>query len=252
MSTLTLLLIILFVLMAVIGRKRGIRAFFMLFINVLLLAFSVILIILKLPIFFVAVITSIILALINIVWVKPFDKVSRSAVIATSCTYIIILVVTMFLMNSAKLAGFPMEEGDEIATYSLNIGIDFTAVTTYMMMVSALGVVIDISISIATSMEQLYLDQPMMTRKDLFSSGMNISRDILGTTTNTLYFAYLGSYLTLIIWVMQLHYSLGDFINSQVFASEFFTMVIGGIAVICAIPITCFIMMRTLKMNIYE
>lgn len=70
----------------------------------------------------------------------------------------------------------------------------------------------------------------------------SLNKDILGTTTNTLFFAFLGSYLALIIWFTDLSYSFGRIINSKVFASEAISIFCIGISAVLIIPITAIIM----------
>lgn len=70
---------------------------------------------------------------------------------------------------------------------------------------------------------------------------MTVGKDILGTTTNTLFFAFIGGYLALIIWFKDLGYSLGEVLNSKVFASEAISIFYTGTGAILIIPITAWL-----------
>ena len=67
---------------------------------------------------------------------------------------------------------------------------------------------------------------------------MRVGREILATSANTIYLAYLGGQLTIFIWFFKLNYSFGQIINSKLFAQEFVSILLGGIAVAISIPIT--------------
>ncbi|MCU7558276.1 YibE/F family protein [Macrococcus capreoli] len=247
MSTLALLAIILCFLMVYVGRKQGIKAFSGLFVNILLLGLFVILIILKINIILLAILFCIIMALFNIFVMNGYTRVSIITIIATSITFILSLIIVYGAVIFSGIQGFAMEEGDEIATYHLNIGINFVHLSLFIILVSTLGAIIDLTISVSSSMEEIYINQPTISNKQLFKSGMNVARDILGTTINTLFFAYLGSYLTLLIWFSKLNYSFGDIINSKVLSSELMTLLCAGIAVTLAIPVTSFTTLNILK-----
>ncbi|MEB8170443.1 YibE/F family protein [Macrococcus caseolyticus] len=239
MKTLTLLIIILFVLMAIVGRKNGIKAFLAIFMNIFMLAFAILCVVLNANVIFVALCFSIIMGLFNILIINKYDNVSISALISTFITFIISLIFIYGATKFGMIQGFPMEDGEEIATYSLRIGVSFFNVMLFVIMISALGAIIDLSVSIASSMEYIYLNEPHLTRSELYRSGLNVAKDILCTTTNTLYFAYLGTGLTLIIWFKNVGYSFEEIINSKVFSQEILMIISGGVAVAIAIPVTC-------------
>ncbi|WP_414045319.1 YibE/F family protein [Macrococcus equi] len=247
MSTLTLLTIVLFTLMIGVGRKQGMKAFLGLFVNILLLGIFIILIILKINIILLAILFCIIIAVFNIMIMNNYSNVSTSTILATAITFTISLIIVYCAVIFSNIQGFAMEEGDEIATYHLNIGINFVQLSLFIILVSTLGAIIDLTISVSSAMEEININQPNISRKQLFRSGMTVARDILGTTINTLFFAYLGSYLTLLIWFSKLNYSFGDIINSKVLASELMTLLSAGIAVTIAIPITSFINLNLIK-----
>ena len=71
---------------------------------------------------------------------------------------------------------------------------------------------------------------------------MNIGKDILGTTTNTLLFAYIGGFMTLVIWFRAYDYSISQIINSKVFCQEFLQIVSSGTGCVLMIPIAAFYM----------
>lgn len=247
MNTLTLLAIILLSLMLYVGRKQGLKAFLGLFANMLLLGLFVILIIIKLNIIVLAIVFCIIIAIFNIFAMNGKTRVTTITIISTAVTFILALIIVYCAVIFSDIQGFAMEEGDEIATYHLNIGINFVHLSLFIILVSTLGAIIDLTISVSSSMEEIYEQQPDISSRQLFKSGMTVARDILGTTINTLFFAYLGSYLTLLIWFSKLNYSLGDIINSKVLASELMTLLCGGIAVTIAIPVTAFVTLRLLR-----
>ncbi len=87
-------------------------------------------------------------------------------------------------------------------------------------------------------MQEIKHHNPDIDRRSLFASGISIGRDILGTSANTLFFAFFGGYMGLLLWFKDLKYSLGEIVNSKVFSSEMIFIGSSAIGMALAIPIT--------------
>lgn len=242
MNTLLVLAGILFVLMVLVGGKKGAKSFISLFIN-----FGIII----LMVFFMmdpnaspiilTLIASIFIVCINLFYVNEVNDKTKMAFASTMVTLIILFVFINFMTSAAMIQGFGEEEIDELAPFSLLIGIDFVKVSVSIVIISTVGAMTDVAIAISSPMNELIQYNPAMTRKDLFTSGMRIGRDILGTDTNTLFFAFIGGYLALMLWFKDLSYSVGDIVNSKVFVGEVVTILCASIGIALVIPITSWI-----------
>ena len=100
--------------------------------------------------------------------------------------------------------------------------------------------IIDVAISISSPLYEIHKQHLAISKKDLFSIGMKIGKDILGTSANTLFFAFFGGYMALLIMYKDHSYSLGEIANSKIFSAEIITILCAGIGVALIIPITSF------------
>ena len=107
--------------------------------------------------------------------------------------------------------------------------------------ISALGAVMDVAMSISSSLEEVHAANPSLGVKDLFRSGMNIGRDMVGTMTNTLILAFLGSGFTLIIYLYSLGLSFYQLFPSAYVSIEVISGIASSIGMILAIPLTTLI-----------
>ena len=107
--------------------------------------------------------------------------------------------------------------------------------------ISALGAVMDVAMSISSALTEVHTVAPERTGKDLFRSGMNIGRDMVGTMTNTLILAFLGSGLTFIIYLISLGLDPRQLISSAYVATEVISGISSSIGVILAVPLTALI-----------
>lgn len=242
MNTLLILAIILFGLMAFVGGKKGIRSYFSLFIN-----FGILLIMLffmldpKMNPIILTLIACIAIVSVNLFYVNEVNRKTKLAFVSTMATLVILFVFIYLMTNLSMIQGFGEEEIDELAPYSLMIGIDFVKVGVSIVIISTVGAMTDVAIAISSPMRELIYHNPSMRRKELFTSGMRIGRDILGTDTNTLFFAFIGSYLALVLWFKDLSYSIGDIANSRVFVAEVVTILSASIGIALVIPVTSWV-----------
>lgn len=104
--------------------------------------------------------------------------------------------------------------------------------------ISALGAVMDVAMSISSAQSELKTVNPQMTAKDLWRSGMNIGRDMVGTMTNTLILAILGSGMVLILYLSSLSLTWHQLMASSYIGIEVISSVSSAIGVILAVPLT--------------
>ena len=107
--------------------------------------------------------------------------------------------------------------------------------------ISALGAVMDVAMSISSSLEEIHTANPDLNSRQLFKSGMNIGRDMVGTMTNTLILAFLGSGFVLIIYLYSLGLSFYQLFSSAYASIEVISGISSSIGMILAIPLTALI-----------
>lgn len=242
MNALVLLTAILFLLMTLIGGKKGLRSFLALFFN-----FAVVFMVVFLmndpnidPII-LTLIASIVISCINLFYINHVNNTTIPAFISTIMTIVILIFFIVILTKKAMIQGFGEEEIEELSVFSLYIGVDFMKIAASVIIMSTIGAITDTAIAISSPMREIHYHHPSITRKSLFQSGLSIGKDILGTSTNTLFFAFFGGYLALLIWFKDLSYSVGDIVNSKIFSAEMITLLCAGIGVTMVIPITSWI-----------
>lgn len=241
MSAITLLGLILFILMLIFGGKKGLISYLTLFLNFVILFISIILIIFGVPIYLVTLIFCIVIAACNLFVLNSYNTKTKAAFYATIVTTIILIAAIYLSVSIGHLQGFTTEQQDETYIFSMNIGIDMVKFMVFTIVLAVIAAVIDLAITISSPMYELSETNPNLTQKELFHSGMRVGREILATSANTIYLAYFGGQLTLFFWFFKLNYSFGHIINSKIFAQEFISIILGGIAVAISIPITAWL-----------
>ena len=80
-------------------------------------------------------------------------------------------------------------------------------------LIASLGAVMDVGMSIASTLNELKEQNPQMMLKELFQSGMNVGRDMMGTMTNTLILAFTGGSVNTLVFIFAYNYEYQQVIN---------------------------------------
>ncbi|MFJ5770276.1 YibE/F family protein [Psychrobacillus sp. NPDC093180] len=242
MNVLVLLGGILFLLMTIIGGRKGVRSFFALFFNFAVIIITVIL--LCSPDIDPVIVTlnaCVVISCINLFYINGVNSKTKTAFLSTIICIVILLLFIIFVTNKSMIQGFGEEEIGELGAFSLLVEVDFVKIAVSVIIMSTIGAITDTAIAVSSPMREIHYHHPDISRKELFLSGLSIARDILGTSANTLFFAFFGGYLALLIWFKDLSYSVGDIVNSKIFSAEIITILCAGIGVTLVIPITTWI-----------
>lgn len=130
---------------------------------------------------------------------------------------------------------------DESRSLALTLGdgtIDMRGLLFASVVIGALGGTIDVSISIASSLDEMRTHAPKITAVEMMGSGMNIGSDIMGASLNTLILAYVGGaiHLLMLLWVNDI--ALIDIVNDEIIANELMRALAGSFGLLLTVPIT--------------
>jgi len=150
---------------------------------------------------------------------------------------VIVAGILTLIMNAAlKLTGFT----DENAIYlqQLNSSIDLKAIIFGGILIGALGAIMDVSIDIASSLSEVADKMEKPDFGTIVKSGFNIGKDIMGTMTNTLILAYIGSSLSTVLLLTASSHSISYLFNLEMIAVEILQAIVGSIGILTTIPLT--------------
>lgn len=242
-----ILIILLFLLMIYIDIKRGIKLFLSILFNFIILMIIFYLIAFGLNPIICSLIGCFIISYIILYYVNERNIKTESSLKSVIIVLIILSVLIFFVTKISRIAGFGYESYEEINMFSYDVKIDFTNIAISMILISLIGATVDSSIAISSALYEVYDNNKNLSKKDLFLSGMNIGKDILCTTNNTLMFAFLGEFMTLLIWFYKGDYSFLEIVNAKTFVSEMIKILFSAVGCIIVIPITAYITTETLK-----
>lgn len=190
-----------------------------------------------------------------------------SPVLACVGTVLVTTAVTLFLMNGTcsktlcatfstaagvvfsglvfsafsfflHLSGFNTTDAEDLILISQSTGLRIQDILFASILIASLGAVMDVAMSISSALAELHAHNPDLPARALFSSGMHIGKDMIGTMSNTLILAFVGSCLTTLLALFAYQLPFSQLMNSDFIALEICQGLSGTIAVILTVPIS--------------
>lgn len=146
-------------------------------------------------------------------------------------------VVAHIFAGSAHLMGMHTQEAQQLY-FTADIAIDFRGLLLAGFILGALGAIMDVCVSIASSVQEISKADPDMSFLQLFRSGLNVGKDVLGTMANTLILAYTGSALPLLLLLGVHPIDTIKLMNLDVIATEVVRALSGSIGMVLSVPAT--------------
>lgn len=180
-------------------------------------------------------------ACVTLVLTTGFEIKTFSATLGTSIGVVFSALILLIFEHLTSLSGYNMPEYDSLMALSSHTGLRVDELLFAAIIISSLGAVMDIAISVASSVQEIYVSNQNLTSKMLFKSGINVGRDMMGTMTNTLILAFTGTSLNMLILIYSYNMNYYQIFNSNTIAIEIIQALSGSFAVIFTVPLVSFI-----------
>lgn len=238
-----ILLLVIFILLFIIGGNRGIVSMLSLVGNIALILLSIVLMYLGINPILVTFGLCILVSCITLFYQNGRNYKTISAFISVMIVMFLLVLVVYKLGVYSDISGFDKikQNQDDMIGLSLNIDIDMVKLGICVIIIGLIGSILDTAIAVSSAEYEVYVNNTSMNKSELFISGINIGKDILGTTINTLFFAYFAEGLMLFILMYNLDSSILKIINSKIFFQGFLSILFSAIASILVIPITSYV-----------
>ncbi len=135
------------------------------------------------------------------------------------------------------LSGYNLDTAESLILIQNQTGLHVSSLIFCAVIVAALGAVMDVAVSVSSSLQEIHQLNPERNFKELIHSGMNIGRDMIGTMTNTLILAFIGSALTTVILLKGYGYDSALLLNSDYVAIEVTEGISATLGVILTVPL---------------
>ena len=239
-----LIVIGLFVIATVaVGGKTGVKSLFGLLITLAALFYILIPALMKgAPTLLTTFLVCAYITIVSLAILGGLSKKTICAMLGTISGTGLAMIFGIIAQNLLRISGMRIPDAEALLQLQqTGTPIRISGLLVAGVIISALGAVMDVAMSISSALTEVLAANPALTAKDLIRSGMNIGRDMVGTMTNTLILALLGSSTVLIIYLYSLSLSSNQFMSSSYLAIEVVSSISSSIGVILAVPVTVLI-----------
>ena len=233
-----LVLVVFFLLvMWIVGGKRGIHSITaLIFTFFLILTLYVPLIYMGCSPFLAAVLCVALITTLSIFLIGGPSKKSLCAIVGTVTGVVAAGVIALIFGKAAHINGYNVESIETLIYIGQNTNLNIGEVLFSGILVSSLGAVMDVAMSVSSALTEITENSPGISRKDLFKSGMQIGRDMIGTMSNTLILAYVGSSVNTLLIIYAYQYSAHQVFGMYSIGIEIMQSLSGTLGIILTVP----------------
>lgn len=136
------------------------------------------------------------------------------------------------------ITGWNVSDIESLLTLYETNGIKIGGLLFSGLLISSLGAVMDVAMSISSAMKELCDQNPSITRMELMKSGMRVGRDMMGTDSNTLILAFAGSSVSMLLMDYAYDLPFLQIINSNNIGIAVMRGLSGSFGIVLSVPVT--------------
>ena len=189
-----------------------------------------------------SIITAVLSTSVTLLLLNGQSLKTVAAIGATTAGVLFSLLFFTVISTLIHIDGFSSSEAEGLVLINEGTGLQIHDVLFAGILISSLGAIMDVGMSIVSSLYEVYVHNPTLNGKEIFHSGIEIGKDMIGTMTNTLILAFTGnSFITLLIFISY-QIQFNQLINSNFFSIEIAQGLCGTFGIVLTIPIASIIM----------
>jgi len=164
------------------------------------------------------------------------NAMTTSAAVGTIGALVITVVIALVAIDGTRITGFASEEA-VFARFALG-DLDLRGLVLAGLIVAALGVLDDVTVSQASTVFTVYDADPSQSFGQLVARGMRVGRDHIASVVNTLFLAYAGASLGLLVLFSTSGLPVRELVNTELVAVELVKTMVGSLGLLVAVPLT--------------
>lgn len=233
-----LVLVLAFVAVVVaVGRLRGALALLALGVSAgVVLGFVLPALLTGAPAILVALVGSSAILFATLYFVHGPTLRTTAALIGTLAGVGIMALLSTVVVHVARLSGLSSESTTMLSGVATNI--DFRGLLVCAIIIAGLGILNDVTITQTSAVWELRAAAPGMSSREVYRRAMRIGRDHIASTVYTVFFAYVGAALSVLIMLYLYDRPLLSLLTEEELAVEVVSTLCGSIGLVLAVPIT--------------
>jgi len=177
-------------------------------------------------------------SIISFLLIGGFEKKILVAILGTISGILVAGIISFTFSKLTHLSGINLEKGKELVYVAMDYNIQIKGLMFSSILIASMGAIMDVAMSISSSMYEIYKIDSSISSNNLFNSGMNIGKDIMGTMANTLILAFMGGSLTIMLMMWGYNMSYYQLINLPFVSVEIIQGLAGSTGIVLTVPFT--------------
>ena len=191
--------------------------------------------------FWSAVIIVILTTIVSLYLISGMTYKTLSAILGTILGVVIAGAFASLFGYLTKISGNNVSDIEELIFIGSLTELKISGLLFSGLLISSLGAVMDVSMSVSSAINEIYIQKPTLNRIELFKSGMNVGRDMMGTMANTLILAFTGGSINTLIFIYAYDMEYNQIMNMYPIGIEILRGISGSLGVIFTVPMVSLI-----------
>jgi len=195
------------------------------------------------------IIISVFIVLMSLLILNGADKKTFCAILGNLGGIAIAGILAIIMNKILNITGLMDEDFVYLTLLNEDNPIDLRGIIWGSIVIGSLGAIMDVAMSIASSMNELAETMDNKSFSKMLKSGMNIGKDAIGTMTNTLILAYIGGALATVLLLVANNKSLMYLFSLEFIMIEIVQAIVGSIGILVAVPVTALLSARIFNIS---
>lgn len=228
--------------LCVIGGKQGIKGCLGLIFTFFCVIFVYLpLVYLRFSPFWAAVFICFLTTLVTMYLIGGPTKKTCAATLGTLAGVVLAGISAWCFSKASGISGYNVSDIETLMTLWNTNRIQVGGLLFSGLLISCLGAVMDVAMSISSAIDEIYKQNTSLTRKELFKAGMRVGRDMMGTDSNTLILAFAGSSVSTLLLDYAYDLPYQQIINSNNIGIAIMQGLAGSFGIVLSVPLTVLI-----------
>lgn len=228
--------------LCLIGGKQGIKGCLGLIFTFFCVIFVYLpLVYLKFSPFWTAVFVCFITTLVTMYLIGGPTRKTCAATLGTLAGVVLAGISAWCFSKASGISGFNVSDIETLMTLWNTNRIQVGGLLFSGLLISCLGAVMDVAMSISSAIDEIYRQNASLTRKELFKAGLRVGRDMMGTDSNTLILAFAGSSVSTLLLDYSYDLPYQQIINSNNIGIAIMQGLAGSFGIVLSVPFTVLI-----------
>ena len=228
--------------LCIIGGKQGIKGCLGLIFTFFCVIFVYLpLVYLRFSPFWAAVFICFLTTLVTMYLIGGSTKKTCAATLGTLAGVVLAGISAWCFSKASGISGYNVSDIETLMTLWNTNRIQVGGLLFSGLLISCLGAVMDVAMSISSAIDEIYKQNSSLTRKELFKAGMRVGRDMMGTDSNTLILAFAGSSVSTLLLNYAYDLPYQQIINSNNIGIAIMQGLAGSFGIVLSVPLTVLI-----------